>query len=60
VRAAAEEAAWQAGADAARAALAAEGGLWSEAVAREAADRDAAARAAAAPFDVVMAAVERR
>ncbi|MEV8513579.1 glycosyltransferase family 4 protein [Dactylosporangium sp. NPDC051484] len=61
VRAAAEEAAWQAGADAARAAMAAEGNPWTtDAAAREAADRDAAARAAAAPFDVVMAAVERR
>jgi glycogen(starch) synthase len=60
IRAAAEEAAWQAGADAARAAIAAEGALWTDAAAREAADRDAAARAAAAPFDVVMAAVERR
>jgi glycogen(starch) synthase len=50
VRAAAEEAAWQAGADAARAAIRAESSLWTEAAAREAADR----------FDVVMAAVERR
>jgi glycogen(starch) synthase len=62
IRAAAEEAAWQAGADAARAALAAESTLavWSGPAAREAADRADAARAAAAPFDVVMAAVERR
>jgi glycogen(starch) synthase len=60
VRVAAEEAAWQAGADAARAAIRAENSLWTDAAAREAADRDAAARAAAAPFDVVMAAVERR
>lgn len=60
LRIAAEEAAWQAGADAARAAIRAEVSLWSEPAAREAADRDAAARAAAAPFDVLMAAVERR
>lgn len=44
LRAAAEEAAWQAGADAARAAMRAEGALFS----------------AATPFDVLMAAVERR
>ena len=60
VRAAAEEAAWQAGASAAREALRAEGGLWVDAAEREAADRAEAARAASAPFDVVLAAVERR
>ncbi|UWP86155.1 glycosyltransferase family 4 protein [Dactylosporangium fulvum] len=57
---AAQEAAWQAGADAARAAMRAEGHLWTEAAAREAAERDAAARVATDQFDVVMAAVERR
>jgi len=56
VRAAAEEAAAVVGADAARAAMAAEGTLWVS----DAAEREATARAAAAPFDVVMAAVERR
>lgn len=60
VRAAAEEAAWQAGADAAREAIRAEGALWLDAAEREAADRAEAARAASAPFDVVLAAVERR
>lgn len=60
VRAAAEEAAWQAGASAAREAIRTEGALWLDAAEREAADRAEAARAAAAPFDVVMAAVERR
>ncbi|WP_432825306.1 glycosyltransferase [Dactylosporangium sp. CA-092794] len=58
---AADEAAWQAGAEAARAAIRAEASYWTEqAVAREAAAREAAAKAAAAPFDVLMAAVERR
>ncbi|MFF5228624.1 glycosyltransferase family 4 protein [Dactylosporangium sp. NPDC000521] len=60
LRAAAEEAAWQAGASAAREAMRTEGALWLDASEREAADRAEAARAAAAPFDVVMAAVERR
>lgn len=55
VRAAAEEAAWEAGASAAQAAMLAEGGPW-----LDAAERAEAARAAAAPFDVVLAAVERR
>ncbi|MDG6103442.1 glycosyltransferase family 4 protein [Dactylosporangium aurantiacum] len=60
VRAAAEEAAWEAGASAAREAMRTEGGLWLDAAEREAAELAEAARAAAAPFDVVLAAVERR
>jgi hypothetical protein len=41
--------------------MAAEGSLWGpDPAEREAVTRDVAARAAAAPFDVVMAAVERR
>ena len=48
------------GASAAREAIRTEGALWLDAAEREAADRAEAARAAAAPFDVVMAAVERR